>query len=318
VHSYGWITYSCLAAVRDLDVAFVVSTRDYGNFCAVRTFVHKGSLCSGPAPLKCVGCAKDFYGAAKGAVATTSVLAGRRRLTSRIDGLHFNSTFVGETMKRHLLRLDAHAPVPVPSAVMPTFRDDSADGPPDRDVLARLPSVPFILFVGALRRVKGVHLLLDAYRRLEGAPPLVLMGTREIDSPDAFPKGVSVMESIPHGTVMAAWDRAMFGVFPSLWAEPLGNVVHEAMSRGRPVIGTRPGGHVDMIAEGETGLTVPSGDEDALVAAMQRMVDDGPLRERMGRAAEIRARLFTAEHAMPLMERLYAEAVEHRLKRRDG
>jgi hypothetical protein len=37
----------------------------------------------------------------------------------------------------------------------------------------------------------------------------------------------------------------------------------------------------------------------------------------MGRAAEIRASLFTAEHAMPLMERLYAEAVEHRLKRRD-
>ena len=42
----------------------------------------------------------------------------------------------------------------------------------------------------------------------------------------------TVLEDVPHPTVMAMWDRAMFGVFPTRIPEALGNVVHEAMSRG--------------------------------------------------------------------------------------
>ena len=81
---------------------------------------------------------------------------------------------------------------------------------------------------------------------------------------------------------MAMWERALFGVFPSKWPEPLATVVHEAMSNGRPVIGTTPGGHEDMIDDGETGFLVPGGDPDALAAAMARLIDDAALRERLG------------------------------------
>ena len=66
----------------------------------------------------------------------------------------------------------------------------------------------------------------------------------------------------------------MFGVFPSKWPEPLATVVHEAMSSGRPVIGTTPGGHEDMIDDGETGFLVPGGDSEALATAMARLIDD--------------------------------------------
>ena len=114
-----------------------------------------------------------------------------------------------------------------------------------------------------------------------------------------------VLENVPHRAVMAAWERSLFGVIPSLWPEPLGSVVYEGMSRGKAMIGTAPGGHTDMIASGETGLLVPAGDVHALSEAMQALIDQPALRERLGRAARERARLFTASVAVPQFERVY-------------
>ena len=86
---------------------------------------------------------------------------------------------------------------------------------------------------------------------------------------------------------------------PSVLPEALGNVVHEAMGRGRAMIGTKPGGHEDMIEDGESGLLVPAGDSAVLAAAMARLIDDPQLRERLGRAALGRACLFTPERVVP-------------------
>jgi glycosyltransferase involved in cell wall biosynthesis len=105
---------------------------------------------------------------------------------------------------------------------------------------------------------------------------------------------------------MEAYQRALFAVMPSLWPEPLGSVVHEAMSRGRPVIGTSHGGHIDMIVDGDNGLLVPPGDVDALASAMQRLSADPDLRRRMGAAARERARLFDASSALPRFAELYS------------
>jgi glycosyltransferase involved in cell wall biosynthesis len=106
---------------------------------------------------------------------------------------------------------------------------------------------------------------------------------------------------------MAIWERALFGVLPTQAPEALGNVVHEAMSKGRAMIGTRPGGQEDMIEDGETGLLVPGGDAAALAAAMARLIEDRGLRERIEVNARERAGAFTAEVVMPQIERLYYE-----------
>jgi glycosyltransferase involved in cell wall biosynthesis len=116
---------------------------------------------------------------------------------------------------------------------------------------------------------------------------------------------VHALGSASNATVLAAWDRSLFGVMPSLWPEPFGSVVHEAMSRGRAVIGTTPGGHEDMIEHERTGLLVAPGDVGELRAALRRLIEDAPLRTALGRRARERAALFTAEHALPQFEALY-------------
>jgi len=305
VHAYGWISYSCAAALAGTRVPLVVSARDYAYGCPTRTLLNQGRPCSGPAPVKCLRCAAGYYGPVKGVTAAGGVRLSRPALRRRIAAMHSISTFVRDAVRRDFL--DDRA-VGIPHAVLPSFMSEEETtprtGPEITTRLAALPDEPFIMFVGALRREKGIQPLLDAYRRLRGAPPLVLVGTREPDTPP-FPAGVHVLTDVPHAAVMAAWRRALFGVVPSLWPEPLGSVVYEGMSAGRAMIGTHPGGHTDMIEDGVTGLLVRAGDVEELRAAMQGLLDDPVRREDLGRAAAVRARAYTAAVVIPGLERLY-------------
>jgi glycosyltransferase involved in cell wall biosynthesis len=62
-------------------------------------------------------------------------------------------------------------------------------------------------------------------------------------------------------------------------------VVIEAQACGKPAVTSALDGSAESVVHGETGLLVDPSDEAALVGALQRLLCDGPLRERMGAAA---------------------------------
>jgi glycosyltransferase involved in cell wall biosynthesis len=303
VHAYGWLAHSTAASLLGKKIPLLISAHDYGNVCAVFTLVRNGTACSGPAPLKCLACASSTYGAAKGSVAVVSVFGARPLLRRKVTAVHSVSRFVSAVMERTLRIPDAS------TAVIPNFLEDGAGEPADAQILDRLPQEPFILFVGHLRRYKGIAELLDAYGRLDGPPPLVLVGTKGPDTPERFPSGVTVLTYVPHSTVMVMWERALFGVSPSIAPETGPIVAQEAMSKGRAVIGADAAGYRDLIEDGETGLLVPPGDSEALAGAMALLIEDRELRARLGAAARERARLFTTEAVAPQFERLYHDTI---------
>lgn len=303
VHAYGWLTHSAAAALLGTKIPLLISAHDYGNVCAQFTLVRDGQGCSGPAPAKCLACAASTYGAVKGSVAVASVYGARPLLRRKTTAVHSVSRFVAGVMDRELRIPDA------PAVTIPNFHENGAGGPADEQFLEQLPNQPFILFVGHLRPYKGIHELFAAYERLEDPPPLVLVGTKATDTPEHFPAGVTVLTYVPHATVMALWERALFGVSPSIAPEAFPTVVHEGMSKGRAVIGTTSGGYGDMIDDGETGLLVPAGDPAVLAEAMARLIDDEALRERIGRQARERARLFRPDAVVPQIERLYYDTI---------
>jgi glycosyltransferase involved in cell wall biosynthesis len=318
VHSYGWFTYSAAAALLGKDTPLLISARDYGYSCASRTLLYHNQICSGPAPLKCIECATRLYGPEKGPVAALGVNLSRGLLKHKLTAMHSISSYVQTIMRRDFLDdRQVTRRRPMEHAVIPSFQEtappNGRPAPAALDAyLLQLPTEPFILFVGALRVVKGIVPLLEAYTQLDSPPPLVLIGTIEVDTPREFPPGVSVLQNFPHAAVMAAWERCLFGVLPSVWAEPLGSVVYEGMSAGKAVIGTTPGGHTDMIVDGQTGLLVPPGDVPGLAEAMRRLISDAPLREAFGCAAKQRSPQFSAAVVVPQFERLYDRvALDH-------
>ena len=85
--------------------------------------------------------------------------------------------------------------------------------------------------------------------------------------------------------VFAAADIA---VFPTIWDEPFGLVVAEAMAAGKPVIATRSGGITEIVTE-DSGILVPKGSPHELAKAIVTLLRSPTLRLKLGRAARRRA-----------------------------
>lgn len=303
IHAYGWISHSLALGLLGMRVPLLLSARDYGNVCAVGTLVRKGELCSGPQLAKCLDCAAHRYGRAKGTAAVVGIFTAGPLLRRAVTSVHAVSRYVAGIIDRFLKVRGAAA------TVIPNFHEDEPGVEPEAEAMAKLPKEPFILFVGGFREIKGIYELFEAYEALEDPPPLVLVGTMMSDSPQRFPSGSTVITDVSNATVMAMWERALFGVLPTKAPEALGNVVHEGMSKGCAMIGTRPGGQEDMIDDGETGLLVPGGDAAALARAMRRLIGNPDLRRRLGERARERATAFTPEVVMPQIEGLYQQTV---------
>ncbi|HEY3637920.1 MAG TPA: glycosyltransferase [Rhizomicrobium sp.] len=77
-------------------------------------------------------------------------------------------------------------------------------------------------------------------------------------------------------------------VLPS-FQEDFPLAVLDAMASGMPIVASTIDGPKDFLVEGETALLVPSGDAVALARAMERMIADTALREKLGRAVRAEA-----------------------------
>jgi glycosyltransferase involved in cell wall biosynthesis len=94
--------------------------------------------------------------------------------------------------------------------------------------------------------------------------------------------------------------------------EGLGTSLLDAMACGKPIVATTAGGMPEVVAGGETGLLVPPRDDEALAAAIVRLLTDPALRARMGAAAEQRVReLFSAERMVQETLELYKRVCMH-------
>jgi glycosyltransferase involved in cell wall biosynthesis len=324
VQACGWIAYSCAAALRRSNVPLILTVRDYGYSCALRTLMRDGALCDGPAVRKCLSCAAGSYGMPKATAAVAGVLGGRGILARKTAAIHCVSKFVEATMRRDFLKeRNPGQPWQVPSVTIPdivTIPEITEPDAPDQlpgwresqAFVSQLPGEPFILFVGALQPHKGLTPLLAAYAQLSSPPPLVLIGSVWPDTPTDLPDGVKVFRNVAHADVMRAWERSLFGVAPSIWPDPLPGTVREAMSSSKAVIGSAAGGIVDMVSHERTGLLVRPGDVAGLRDAMTRLIGDSALRDRLGSEARRQSERFAADAVAPHFEQLYAQLLESR------
>ncbi|MHB1131386.1 MAG: glycosyltransferase family 4 protein [Chloroflexota bacterium] len=311
VHAHNWLVHSFLPLKAASGAKLVVSIHDYSLVCAVKTLMYGDGECGGPG-LGCLRHSSAHYGLLKGvpvALANWAMGAVERRAVDV-----FLSVSQAAAVGNRLVGGRA------PYKVIPNFlsADEAAQGQSWAPYLAQLPERPFLLYVGDLRPEKGIAVLLRAYAQLReqrGAnlPPLVMIGRILPETPQDLPPNVFALGAWPPGAVAAARQRSLAALMPSTLVEPFGIAALEGLGSGRPVIASRIGGLADIVADGETGLLVPPGDADALRQAIERLIDDPELVERMGAAAKRRAAEFEASRIVPRIEQVYEEL----LKRHD-
>lgn len=157
-------------------------------------------------------------------------------------------------------------------------------------------SEPVVLYVGQVIRGKGVDLLLRALAEVRSEFRAFIVGTgNHLNECIALTRElglagrVSFTGWVPHESLERYYAQARVVAVPSRWPEPFGMVGLEAMWASRAVVGFAVGGIPDWLADGETGITAPEADWQALGHAIDELLADPALAARMGRAGHERA-----------------------------
>lgn len=202
---------------------------------------------------------------------------------------------------------------------------------PTAEVLARAERIRaehagrrIVLFVGRLVYYKGVDVLVRAMASVDADVVLIGRGPlegelREIAVAAGIADRVSFVAPLDDAGLSAYYRAADVFALPSVAAsEAFGLVQIEAHAAGTPAVSTDLPTSVPYAnLHDVTGLTVPVGDVSALSAALNRLVTDDALRERLGKQAQERAlSQFTIKHMVDGHLTAYAEAIErHAVKR---
>ena len=144
-----------------------------------------------------------------------------------------------------------------------------------------------LLYTGQIREGKGVHVLLEALKRVKDVFPdisLDIFGGGD-ERYESQLKNISQANSLPvvfHGSLpreelLQRYAEYDVFVLPTLREEPFGIVMIEAMNAGLPVIASNAGGPTEIIVDGETGLLFKQGNADELTKAIIRLCKDDAL-----------------------------------------
>jgi glycosyltransferase involved in cell wall biosynthesis len=167
---------------------------------------------------------------------------------------------------------------------------------------------PFVLFVGRLERLKGVHVLVEAFRDYRELDLLVAGGGEERDALERAAAGldhVRFLGHLPQGELDALYRDATALVVPSVGYEVFGLVILEAFARRTPVIVHDLGALPELVAESGGGLVYRTPAE--LVEAIDRLRTDRPLRDDLGaRGHDAWQRLWSEERHLAA----YFDAIE--------
>lgn len=126
-----------------------------------------------------------------------------------------------------------------------------------------------LLFVGRIDPVKGIEFLLRTLEALSDSFKfhLTILGTGPSESRLKDEYGhrnwVTFRGFVPRSEVAAALVESDLYCIPSLVVESYGLVTAQALQLGTPVIGSNAGGTAELVRDGETGMLVPLGDEQA-------------------------------------------------------
>ena len=174
--------------------------------------------------------------------------------------------------------------------------------------------------VGRLVPIKAHDLFLAAARRLSTNHPEVhfaIVGDGELWDQLHHEVAVAGLSDRVH---FAGWRGDLADVYSDLDVivccsrnEGTPVSVIEACAAGRPVIGTPVGGMTDIISDGVNGLLVPSGDADALAAAIAKLIDDSVRRSAMG--AEGRRMVlerYGADRMVSELKQIYSTLLERK------
>jgi glycosyltransferase involved in cell wall biosynthesis len=174
-----------------------------------------------------------------------------------------------------------------------------------------------VLFVGKLRYYKGLHVLIEAMKRVEGRLLLIGSGPLERDlrtqvTEAGLNRKIFFLGELLDGDLVHYFQACEVFVLPAvLRSEAFGTVLLEAMACGKPVVSTELGTGTSFVNQHrETGLVVQASDPQALAEALTYLLDHPEVGRRYGSAGRERVEeYFSGENMIDRIVETYQDLI---------
>jgi D-inositol-3-phosphate glycosyltransferase len=298
VHSHYW-----LSGVAGLTLAAAWDVPHVTMFHTLELL--KSERLGGPSPLTPEGARRAEYEAliARSADAVTAATAHERDRLRRLYDLQASRVRV------------------LPCGV--DLRTFTPAGPAERAAARAglgLGLAPVLLSVGRLDPIKGTDLLLESLARMRATATLVLVGGDPSGDPElerlrarAADLGLADRIRLPGAAPQEDLPRYYHAADALVVAsryESFGLVAVEALACGTPVVAANVGGLPSIVRDGENGVLVPARTSDAFAAALDTLLADMPLLERLRAAARPSVERFDWRRIGGRIRRLYQELTD--------
>jgi glycosyltransferase involved in cell wall biosynthesis len=158
--------------------------------------------------------------------------------------------------------------------------------------------VTSLLYIGRLAHEKGVHTAIQAVGLLTREHgfknlKLTIVGDGDPDYVDRLyqlveqeniASIVTFLPAQPKDVLPDLYLAADIFLFTSIWAEPFGRVIVEAMASGTTVVGTAVGGAAEILTENENALIFTPDDPTSLSQQLKRLIESPHLRDRLAKS----------------------------------
>lgn len=309
VHHLTCLSTRLLDRLRARRVPTVMTLHDFWMGCPRGQRITAGlDLCPEIRLEKCVPCLRELWPHLLGVSPSRDAPADERDAVDRALLEEYHAT-----IQRVLAGVDR---LVTPSDFMRRMFEDYgvppgrirvvANGLPVRR-FAALPRAPRtsgplrVGFIGSVLPSKGVHLLLEAFRRLGDPLGMQLHVWGEVlpfHNDRAYGERLAALRAgfessiVLHGRygnddlpeILAGLDVV---VVPSLWYEAFALTIREAWLAGVPVVTANHGAMAEAVQHEVSGLLFEAGDRDSLAAALRRLADDPALRARLSQCSRL-------------------------------
>jgi len=174
-----------------------------------------------------------------------------------------------------------------------------------------------LLFVGRLEKVKGVRYLIEAVpliiKKIPNIQLHIVGDGQEKDNLFKLVNDIGLSSNIH----FAGWQEsddlkryyraASVVIIPSIWPENFPTVCLEAMSMGRPVIGTRVGGIPEIIDDKVNGYLVKPKDSGQIAEKIIQLLLDKNLLKFMSKNARIKSEKYNFNNFITEIEKVYQD-----------
>lgn len=307
-NTFPMISLAAYYAAKAEGAAVVQAVRNYRFICPQATLFRNGADCTRcvrafvPWPAVAFGC---YRGRGSSALLASQIVFHRllRSWQRKVDLFYAPSAYTRSQL------VEAGFPEER-FFVKPNF----LPRPPQCDSRERSGA----LFVGRLVPEKGVSLLLDTWRGLDPSLsiPLKIIGAgplqEEVVRAAAADSRIEYLGELPWEGVLAAMGQAQCVIVPSLWQEPFGRTVVEALAMGTPVIVARRGAMHEIVEDEQTGLHFEPNEPGDLARSITRFwsgeFDHAAMRRRCLEAFEER---YTEQANYEQLTALYDRALQN-------